>query len=297
MITSRRSPIVQQVRSLHDRRGREAARQFLAEGPGAVMAALGASPQGLGVVEQVMVTSAFLARQVTWSQRLAAAAASGVPVTEVSDDVMSVMSPTRQPAGLLALCRRTAELDLSDFLKPRDNQAVLVCLDQPNDPGNLGTIIRTADAAGCQGVATLGHSTDPANDKAVRASAGSVFHVPVLAVHQPSEFLHKARAAGWLVIATAADGAQDGFRWLGERPLSGPVLWLFGNEAHGLNAQLAALADVNLRIPMTGSTESLNLAAAVAVCLFAPALLRVTVWGESSPGSSTQRESSVTSQR
>ena len=279
MITSRKSPRVQQIRGLHDRRGRESSGQFLAEGPGAVLAALDAGPAGLGVVEQIMVTPAFLSRQPTWSAHLAGAASRGVVVTEVSDDVMGVMSPTQHCAGLLALCRRAAPPDRQNMLTPHGVGAMLVCLDQPNDPGNLGTIIRTADAAGAQGVVTLGNSTDPANDKAVRASAGSVFHLPVLNESEPAAFLEQARASGWLVVATAADGVDDGFSWLYERQEPGPMLWLFGNEAHGLDADVAALADVNLRIPMSGSTESLNLAAAVAVCLFAPALLRVTGWG------------------
>lgn len=279
MITSRKSPRVQQIRGLHDRRGREASGQFLAEGPGAVLAALDAGPAGLGFVEQIMVTPAFLSRQPAWSAHLARATRRGVTVTEVSDDVMGAMSPTQHSAGLLALCRRATPPGRQDMLTPHGSAAMLVCLDQPNDPGNLGTIIRTADAAGAQGVVTLGNSTDPANDKAVRASAGSVFHLPVLNEDHPVAFLEQARASGWLVIATAADGVDDGFTWLSGQQEPRPLLWLFGNEAHGLAADLAALADVNLRIPMSGTTESLNLAAAVAVCLFAPALLRVTGWG------------------
>lgn len=279
MITSRKSSRVQQVRALHDRRGREASGQFLAEGPGSVMAALNAGPAALGSVQEVLVTSTFLQRHNEWQSRIAEAGASGLVVTEVSDDVMSAMSPTRQPAGLLAVCRRATPPDRASLLTPAADSAMLVCLDRPNDPGNLGTIIRTADAAGASGVITLGPSTDPANDKAVRASAGSIFRLPVLAEADPAPFLHQARESGWTVVATAADGAQDVFTWLFEQRPVQPLLWLFGNEAHGLGVDLQSMADVNLRIPMTGSIESLNLAAAVAVCLFAPAVLRVTGWG------------------
>lgn len=278
MITSRKSPRVQQVRALHDRRGREVAGAFLAEGPGSVLAALQAASDGFGVAEQIIVTPGFLDRQPGWQVRLDEARSRGVMVTEVSDDVMAAMSPTRQPAGLLAICRRAAAPDRQRLLTPAGNDAMLVCLDRPNDPGNLGTIIRTADAAGAQGVITVGNATDPANDKAVRASAGSVFRLPVLAESEPAEFLQAARTGGWTIVATAADGEQDLYTWLANLPGPRPLLWLFGNEAHGLSGDMQGRADVIVRIPMSGPTESLNLAAAVAVCLFAPELLRVTVW-------------------
>lgn len=278
MITSRKSPLVQQVRALHDRRGRDASGTFLAEGPGSVLAALQAGSKGLGTAQQIIVTRVFMDRQPGWQSHLDEARRHGVLITEVADDVMAAMSPTRQPAGLLAICRRTAPADRQSLLTPAGDGAMLVCLDQPNDPGNLGTIIRTADAAGAQGVVTLGSATDPANDKAVRASAGSVFRLPVLAESEAAGFLQAARARGWTIAATAADSEQDAFTWLAARPGRQPLLWLFGNEAHGLSKDVRALADVVLRIPMSGPTESLNLAAAAAVCLFAPALLRVTVW-------------------
>jgi len=284
VITSRRSSRVQRVRDLHNRRGRERAGQFIAEGPGSVLAALHARDDSLGKANELYFTAAFLTVHPQWVAQLDQAESRGVLSHEVTDEVMAAMSTTQQAPGILAVCTRAPAQPLASVLTPRDPRAMMVCLERPNDPGNVGTIIRTADAAGAQAVATLGPSADPSNDKSVRASAGSVFHLPVLAGVQPMACVAEARHQGWTILATAADGEVDAFEWLAGQPQPQPMLWLFGNEAHGLDPELQAAADVRLRIPMVGSSESMNLAACVAVCLFAPAVLRVTGWGEVSGG-------------
>jgi TrmH family RNA methyltransferase len=146
----------------------------------------------------------------------------------------------------------------------------VICADV-RDPGNAGTVIRCADAAGAQGVVLAGNSVDPYNDKTVRASAGSLWHVPLALVDDPAECVRRARAAGFGVLAADGAGETDLFEAEASGLLDRPVAWLFGNEAWGLPEELAALADHRVSIPILGRAESLNLSTAAAVCLYASA--------------------------
>jgi len=135
------------------------------------------------------------------------------------------------------------------------------------DPGNAGTVLRTADAAGAGAVVFAGEAVDPYNGKAVRASAGSLFHLDVVRHHDPRAVVDDLRKAGLTVYAADAYGRAD----LDHVPLDRPTAWLFGSEAHGLPPDLADAADARVRVPIHGRAESLNLAAAAAVCLYASA--------------------------
>ena len=134
----------------------------------------------------------------------------------------------------------------------------MICADV-RDPGNAGTVIRTADAAGAVGVVLSGNSVDPYNDKTVRASVGSLWHLPISVADDPADCVRRAQAAGFVVLA--ADGAGDTDLFEAERSglLDQQVAWLFGNEAWGLPDELAALADHRVSIPIFGRAESLNL--------------------------------------
>ena len=167
------------------------------------------------------------------------------------------------PAGLVAVCRH---LDVPARRRPGRRDLVAICADV-RDPGNAGTVIRTADAAGAGGVVLAGSSVDAYNPKTVRATVGSLFHLPVAVEPDPAAAVAAAQAAGYTVLA--ADGAGDVD--LFDADLLGPTAWLFGNEAWGLPAELAALADQRVAIPIHGRAESLNLATAAAVCLYASA--------------------------
>ena len=142
----------------------------------------------------------------------------------------------------------------------------VLCADV-RDPGNAGTVVRTADAVGAGGVVLAGDSVDAYNPKTVRASVGSLFHLPVAVEPDPAAAVAAARAAGYTVLAADGAGEVDLFA----ADLGGPTAWLFGNEAWGLPADLAALADHRVAIPIHGRAESLNLATAAAVCLYASA--------------------------
>jgi RNA methyltransferase, TrmH family len=147
-----------------------------------------------------------------------------------------------------------------------------VALAELADPGNAGTILRTADACGAGAVVFGAGSADPYGGKAVRASAGSVFHVDVVRGASLATVLPSLQEAGVTVLAADGGGEAALDEIAADGRLGGPVVWLFGNEARGVPAELAALADMRVRIPMRGRAESLNLAAAAAICLYATQL-------------------------
>jgi TrmH family RNA methyltransferase len=158
------------------------------------------------------------------------------------------------------------------------------------DPGNGGTLVRCADAVGADAVVFCGDGVDPYNPKAVRASVGSLFHLPVALEPDPGTAVDALRAAGLQVLA--ADGAAeldlDGAEAAGL--LHAPTAWLLGNEAHGLDPAVRALADVAVAVPLYGRAESLNLATAAAVCLYASARLqRGAAPGRTSPDLAVRR--------
>ncbi len=240
------------ARKLQRRRDREAAGRFLAEGPQAVREALAADR-----VLELFGTAEGLARHPD----LAARAPVASPVT---DDALASLAETVNPQGLVAVCG-FLDVPLAEALArgPR-LAAVLVDI---RDPGNAGTVLRTADAAGAGTVIFAGDAVDPYNGKCVRASAGSLFHLDVVRGGDPMATLESLRDNGLRVLAADPYGPVD----LDGAPLGRPTAWLFGAEAHGLPEELAEAADLRVRVPIHGRAESLNLAAAAAVCLYASA--------------------------
>ncbi len=228
-----------------------AERRFVVEGPQAVREALA------DLVELYAVDPADpLAR---------AAADAGVPVQPVSAAVLAAMAETVTPQGLLGVAPlRDVPLDALPA-RPR----LVAVLDAVADPGNAGTVLRTADAAGADAVVLTAGSTDPHGGKAVRASAGSLWHLPVVAGPPLDEALAALRGRGLQVLATSGSGEADLDDLADAGGLAAPTAWLFGNEAHGLPPGALAAADVRVRVPLRGRAESLNLAAAAAVCLYA----------------------------
>ncbi|GAA3519647.1 TrmH family RNA methyltransferase [Nocardioides daeguensis] len=239
---------VKEARKLHRRSVRSERRCFLADGPKAVEGAL-AVP---GCVVEVFATPTAAAEH---AELLGA-----MPLTLVDDRAMSGLSDSVNPAGLVAVCRF-----LRGELPPRP-RLLSICADV-RDPGNAGTVIRTSDAAGASAVVLAGDSVDPYNPKTVRATVGSLFHLPVVVERDPASAVRRAQEAGLTVLAADGGGEVDLFE--ADELLTRPTAWLFGNEAWGLPEELAALADHRVRIPILGAAESLNLATAAAVCLYA----------------------------
>ncbi len=182
--------------------------------------------------------------------------------------MMSELAQTVTPQGLLAVCDFVdVPLERVAAARPR----LVALLANVRDPGNAGTVLRTADAAGADAVVFADASVDLYNSKCVRASAGSLFHLPVVAGTRLTEAVTALKGAGLRIVA--ADG-RAGARLDDPRTravLGAPTAWLFGNEAWGLPAELAALADESVAVPIYGRAESLNLAAAAAVCMYTSA--------------------------
>ncbi|MGB0100978.1 MAG: RNA methyltransferase [Nocardioides sp.] len=196
---------------------------------------------------------------------LAAAAPSW---TVVDDRALASLSDSVTPAGVVGVCRF---LDRPVEHVVDDTRLVAICADV-RDPGNAGTVIRCADAAGAGGVVFAGHSVDAYNPKAVRASVGSLFHLPIAVEPDPAAAVRAAQGAGLQVLA--ADGAGEVDLDHADDLLAAPTAWLFGNEAWGLPPELAGLADHRVRIPIHGRAESLNLSTAAALCLYASATVQ-----------------------
>jgi TrmH family RNA methyltransferase len=260
-LTSLRSPRVKAARRLAKRAFRRNDRRFLAEGPQAVREAL-ALPGAPGGLAEPFTTAEAENRH---PELIRAAEAARVPVLKVSGEVMAELAQTVTPQGLLAVCE-FLDVALNDALAT--GPSLVSVLAHVRDPGNAGTVLRTADAAGAQAVVFADASVDPYNGKCVRASAGSLFHLPVVAGARLEEAVAAMRAAGLRIVA--ADGRAG--RSLDDPEvrarLGEPTAWMFGNEAWGLPPDLVALADEPVAVPIYGQAESLNLAAAAAVCLY-----------------------------
>jgi RNA methyltransferase, TrmH family len=199
---------------------------------------------------------------------VAAAEAARVAISIVTDQALAALAETVVPQGLVAVCHQQA-VRLADALE-RGPHLVAV-LAEIRDPGNAGTVLRTADAAGAGAVVFAGDAVDPYNGKCVRASAGSIFHVDVVRADDPYGVIAALRGAGVAVLAATGHGETDLDDLADGGGLAAPTAWLFGSEARGLPEALAAAADARVRVPIHGRAESLNLAAAAAVCLYASA--------------------------
>jgi TrmH family RNA methyltransferase len=218
------------------------------EGPAAVRSAL-----EYGRVVELFVTPEAVERHPDLAAHTTAT---------VTPEVLASLSDTVTPQGLVAVAE-TLDVPL-DRAFPADLVAVLA---YARDPGNAGTILRTADAAGADAVVFPDDSVDPYNPKCVRASAGSLFHLPVVTGGAVPDVVATLRDHGLRVYATTAGAGT----LLDDADLRGPTAWIFGNEAWGLPDEVVALADERVRVPIHGRAESLNLATAAAVCLYASA--------------------------
>lgn len=254
VITSPQNKRVAKAVRLKKRTMRERERRFLVEGTRGVLEALRA-----GAVSEV-----FHAGRLP--EALAAETAPGLAkVLPVSDAVMAHLTSTVTPQGVLAVAN-FVDSDIESIAA----EGIVPVLCEVRDPGNAGTIVRSADAAGATGVVFTATSVDAYNPKTVRASAGSLFHLPVVRGIDAGIAVSSLRARGFAVLAAAADGDSS----IHETDLAGPVALLLGNEAHGLAGATRALADRTVRVPIEGSAESLNLAAAATVILFEAARQR-----------------------
>lgn len=266
-LLSKRNGQVKAARALRQRKDRLEHRLFLAEGAKALSEAMRYSVGALSGVVEVFATQ----RASREYDALAKAATEiGVPWHLADDAAIDSLTGAVTPQGIVAVCR-FLDAPLEQVLAGPADRPIVICVDV-RDPGNAGTVIRTADAVGAAGVVLAGQSVDPYNDKTVRATVGSLWHLPVAIAPDTEAVLRAARESGRLVLA--ADGAGETDLFGADPLLHGTHAWLFGNEAHGLPEDLLVLADHRVAIPIHGRAESLNLSAAAAVCLYASARAR-----------------------
>ncbi|PDV89270.1 RNA methyltransferase [Rhizobium sp. H4] len=255
-VTSLANPIIKDIKALTNKKSRDESGTFLAEGLKLVIDAI-----ELGWTIRTLVYAKAAKGKPLVEQMAAKTVASGGLVLEVSEKVIGSITRRDNPQMVVGIFDQRWK-PLKD-IRPREGET-WVALDRVRDPGNLGTIIRTADAAGASGVILVGEATDPFSLETVRATMGSVFAVPV-ARATPEEFLAWRKSAGVSIVATHLAGAVD-YRTIDYRKK--PIVLLMGNEQSGLPEQLAKEADALARIPQQGRADSLNLAVATAVMLF-----------------------------
>jgi TrmH family RNA methyltransferase len=246
------------VAKLAKRSARAETGLFLAEGPQAVAEAFAFHPE---TVVEFYATRAALDRYAALAQ---AAVDAGVVIDSVSDHVLDVMSDTVTPQGVIAVCRQFP-VSIESLLD--GGPKLVAILEEVRDPGNAGTIIRAADAAGADAIILTGRSVDLYNPKVVRATTGSIFHIPVALAADLETVVEKVKGYGLQILAADIKGA-DLLEARTTGVLDKPTAWLFGNEARGLNDEHFALADSAITVPIYGHAESMNLATAASVCLY-----------------------------
>ncbi|WP_190124400.1 TrmH family RNA methyltransferase [Streptomyces inusitatus] len=264
-LISPRSSRVAAARRLAKRNFRGKERLFLAEGPQAVREAARHRTGGEPTLVELFGTPEAVER---YADIVDAAHEAGARIHLADEAVIADISTTVTPQGLVGVCRFIdSPFEAVVAARPK----LVAVLANVRDPGNAGTVLRCADAAGADAVVLTDASVDLYNPKAVRASVGSHFHLPV-AVGVPVEQAVRAlKDAGVRVVAADGAGEDDLDAELDAGTMGGPTAWIFGNEAWGLPEETRALADAVVRVPIHGKAESLNLATAAAVCLYASA--------------------------
>ncbi len=256
VITSKQNHLVKYLRGLRDKRTREAEQLFLVEGPKFVSEAVftGVFPAQIIVSERGVKLPAF--------REIIDRAGSRSQVIRVSDPVMEYVCETETPQGILALVQMPAR-SLADLTITASS--LLVVLDGVQDPGNVGTVIRTADAFGAAAVLLTRGCADLYNAKTLRSTMGSLWHLPVLRdleIPELTAFLQANR------VFTAVTCLAETARPLPGADLKWPLAVVFGSEARGVSAGLNRLAGIELKIPMTGRAQSLNVATAAGIVLY-----------------------------
>ncbi|GAA4285030.1 RNA methyltransferase [Brevibacterium daeguense] len=277
VIHSPQSKRVREAAKLVRRSWRTKTRQFLAEGPQAVREALSARAEavsGAGADDRVDASPirlvdlfATAAAADRHPDILELAERAGTPVRQIDPALLAQIADTEASQGLLAVCE-FLDVDLSSAIS--SGSRLVVVLSQVRDPGNAGTVLRVADAAGADAVVYTGSSVDVYNPRTVRATAGSLFHLPVVTGADLAEVTERGRASGMQVLAADAHPPVHDLHspWATGLDLTRPTMWVFGNEAWGLPEADRQLCDAAVAIPIYGRAESLNLATAAGICIY-----------------------------
>lgn len=256
IISSPANPLAKRVRALATRKERRASGTFVVEGIQPVSQAVDARAD----IDVLLVAPDLIAGTAA-PKLVSAQEAAGTAIARLTADLFERLSDRRRASGLAAIVRIPAE-SLARVTVEADS--LFVVLHEVHNPGNLGTIIRTAVSAGSRAVLLLGHTADPYAPESVRASMGAIFAVPVVQLSDPATFFDWAAAHRLPIVGTSPSATED--HWAIDYPL--PAALLIGNEQQGLPPDARARAEILVRIPMVGTTESLNAAIAAAIMLY-----------------------------
>ena len=255
-ITSIANPIIKDIRLLHKKSHREITNSFLAEGMKLVIDAL---DQGWAL--KTLIFASAMRNETHVEQLAARSIAHGSDVLIVPEKTLGIITRRDNPQMVVGVFERRV---MHPSSIKATNKDVWIALDRVRDPGNLGTIIRTADAFGAKGVILIGETTDPFASETVRATMGSIFAVPLTRIDEPN-FIHFLKKWPGLSIGTHLKGFVD-FRT--PNYSNDPIILVMGNEQSGLSDPLALACDTLVRIPQKGHADSLNLAVATAISLY-----------------------------
>ncbi len=262
MITDPKSNVVRGVAKLNKKDARSETGLFLLEGPQGLSEALD-RPK---LIVDLYATEEAVARH---AELFARAKSSRIEVNLVSEAVLKIMCDTTTPQGILAVCQQL-HTSLDSILETRPQLVALLA--NIRDPGNAGTVLRAADAAGADAVIFSENSVDVYNPKVVRSTTGSLFHLPVVIGVSLEQAISQLRAAGMQIFA--ANGGGISLPSLSDAELAKPTVWVMGNEAWGFEQETLDLVDQQVAVPIYGAAESLNLATAASICLYASAFVQ-----------------------
>lgn len=250
-ITSMSNQIIKEVRSLSNKKGRMTAQAILLEGYRLVKDALDSGAE----IRYLIISDSFFQKEELFLSQM-----SNIKSVQVPDELFSRISETDSPQGILAV----AEKPVYDKKEIISSIKRVIALENIQDPGNLGTIIRTADACGFNAVLLSKDSADPYNPKVIRSTMGSLFHIPVIIEEDFGEALHELKSRNILLVAAHTRDALP--CW--DTDMSGDVAIIIGNEGNGLSDKILELVDITVMIPMSGKAESLNASAATSMLIY-----------------------------
>lgn len=256
LISSTANPIAKRIRSLADRKTRKREGAFLVEG---IQPVWRAAESGWQI--ETLILAPQLIQQPAVYDMADTLAERGVRVVHLAADLFTRLSDREGPAGVMAIVRSETRTLRQAQVKPVD---VWIILHRVHNPGNLGTILRTADATGCAGVILCGDTTDPFAPAAVKASMGALFALPLVQEREFDSVLDWTEEQGISLVGTS--GYADADHW--DYSWNTPVAIVLGNEGDGLPDEILAQTDASVRIPMTGTAESLNLGIAAALLMY-----------------------------
>lgn len=259
MLIDPKAAKVRGVAKLTKKDARSSTGLFLLEGPQGLKEAL-ARPK---LIVELYATEEAVDRYAELFDR---ARASRIEVQLVTEPVLKALTDTTTPQGVVAVCEQL-DVSLDDIIAAKPQ--LIALLANIRDPGNAGTVLRAADASGADAVLFSANSVDVYNPKVVRSTTGSVFHLPFAVDVDIEDAITKLKAAGLQVFA--ANGGGDTIPSLGDETLAKPTVWVFGNEAWGFEPETLELVDREVAVPIYGAAESLNLATAASICLYASA--------------------------